>query len=309
MDSGGWRFPQAENLQRAGRFQDLAVALHRLLCYFITVNLIHALIFLVTSLGLLAAAPVRPARLLLGNEVLAREGFKPLLGKRVGLLTNPSGVNREGKSTIEVLRQAPGIRLVALFAPEHGVRGTMPAGKEFPDAVDPQSGLPVYSLYGPGPVRKPTPKMLQQIDVLVYDLQDVGCRSYTFISTMGLAMESCGEVGVEFVVLDRPNPTGGLRVEGPGLDPRYKSLVSQWDIPYAYGLTCGELARMINGEKWIRKPCKLTVVPMKGWRRNMVWADTGLGWIPTSPMIPTDRSATHYTALGLLGEKIGRAHV
>lgn len=249
-----------------------------------------------------AGIPVKSSPMLLGSEVLAQQGFKPLVGKRIGLLTNPSGVNRQGRSTIDVLRESPGLRLVALFAPEHGVRGTILAGKEFPDAVDSQTGLPVFSLYGPGPTRKPTAKMLQQIDVLVYDLQDVGCRSYTFISTMGLAMEACGEAGVEFVVLDRPNPIGGIRVEGPGLDPRFKSLVSQWDVPYAYGLTCGELARMINGEKWIKTPCKLTVIPMRGWKRHMIWADTGLKWVPTSPMVPTDRSAMHYTALGLLGE-------
>lgn len=240
--------------------------------------------------------------MLLGSEVLASEDFKMLKGKRVGLLTNLSGANRRGVSTVELLRRASGVKLSALFAAEHGLRGDIPAGTEFADTLDARTGLPLFSLYGPGPTRKPTGKMLKEIDTLVYDLQDVGCRSYTFISTMGLAMESCGEAGVEFVVLDRPNPIGGVRVEGPGLDPRFRSLVSQWSVPYAYGLTCGELARMVRAEKWIKFPCKLTVVPMKGWKRSMVWRDTGLRWIPTSPMIPNAGSAMHYSALGLLGE-------
>ncbi|MBM3825067.1 MAG: DUF1343 domain-containing protein [Verrucomicrobia bacterium] len=253
------------------------------------------------TLGL-HAAPAPVPLLQLGSEALEASQFKALQGKRVGLLTHQAGLNRRGRSTVELLKGAPGVKLAALFAPEHGLRGDIPAGTEFGDTLDVRTGLPLFSLYGPGPVRKPTPKMLRGLDVLVYDMQDVGCRSYTFISTMGLSMESCAESGVEFMVLDRPNPIGGVRVEGPGLDPRYRSLVSQWNIPYAYGLTCGELARMIVGERWIKPGLKLTVVPMKGWKRAMVWKDTGLRWVPTSPKIPTPGSATHYTALGLLGE-------
>lgn len=248
------------------------------------------------------AGKVVVPQLQLGSEALEASLFKALQGKRVGLLTNRSGVNRRGQSTIELLRRAPGVQLSALFAPEHGLSGDIPAGTEFGDTLDVRTGLRLYSLYGPGPIRRPTPKMLQGLDVLVYDIQDVGCRSYTFISTMGLAMEACAENKVEFVVLDRPNPIGGVRVEGPGLDPRFRSLVSQWSIPYAYGLTCGELARMIVGEQWIKPGCRLSVVPMKGWKRSMVWKDTGLRWTPTSPKIPTPGSAMHYTALGLLGE-------
>jgi uncharacterized protein YbbC (DUF1343 family)/LysM repeat protein len=239
----------------------------------------------------------------LGNEVLAADGFKELQGKRVGLITNPSGINHRGEPTIEVLRKVRGVRLVALFGPEHGLDGRAAAGELIGHRVDQLTGLPVYSLYGA--TRKPTPAMLKGLDALVYDLQDTGVRSYTFISTMGLAMEACAEAGIEFVVLDRPNPLGGERVEGPMVEEPFRSFVSQWDIPYVYGLTCGELARMINGEGWIRKPCRLTVVPMRGWRRTMVWSDTGLPWVPPSPRILHPDSPLYNAATGLFGEIAG----
>ncbi|HVY71125.1 MAG TPA: DUF1343 domain-containing protein [Verrucomicrobiae bacterium] len=252
-------------------------------------------------IAFLLATAALSAQVQLGSEALAAGGFKELQGKRVGLLTNPSGVNRAGRSTIELLRNAPGVKLVALFAPEHGLNAEIPAGTEFLDSTNAATGLPVFSLYGRGPTRKPTPKMLAGLDALVYDIQDIGCRSYTFISTMGLAMEACGQAGVEFVVLDRPNPLGGLRAEGPPLDPRFRSHVGQWEIPYVYGLTCGELAKMINGERWIKTPCKLTVIRMNGWQRSMTWKETGLKWVATSPKITSPEAATGYAALGLLG--------
>jgi uncharacterized protein YbbC (DUF1343 family) len=226
--------------------------------------------------------------------------FAELRGKKVGLLTNPSGVNRQLESTIEMLRAAPGVNLTALFGPEHGIYGDVPAGDKVESRTDPRTGLPVYSLYGA--TRKPTPEMLKGLNALVYDLQDTGCRSYTFISTMGVAMEACAENGVEFVVLDRPNPLGGERVEGPLVEEKFRSFVSKWNVPYVYGLTCGELARMINGEGWIKQSCKLTVVPMKGWKRSMVWRDTGLPWVPTSPHVPHGDSPLFYVATGMLGE-------
>ena len=239
---------------------------------------------------------------MLGDDAVATNGFAPLLGRRIGLITNPSGVNGHLESMVDVLRMAKGVKLTALFGAEHGVYGDIPAGQEFTNRLDRRTQLPIYSLYGPGPTRKPTPAMLKGLDALVYDLQDTGCRSYTFISTMGQAMEACGEAGVEFIVLDRPNPLGGERVEGPRLDPRFRSFVGRWDVPYVYGLTCGELARMINGEKWISHPCKLTVIPLQGWRRSMVWRDTGLAWIPTSPHVPHGDSPLYQVATGLLGE-------
>src|SRR5213592_2906852 len=217
--------------------------------------------------GILALVPEAPAQVQLGSDVLAANGFKELQGKRVGLITNPSGVNRSGESTIDLLRRAPGVKLVALFGPEHGVYGDVKAGELIAERTDRRTGLAVHSLYGA--TRKPSPAMLKGLEALVYDLQDTGVRSYTFISTMGLAMEACAEAEVEFVVLDRPNPLGGERVEGPMVDDRFRSFVGQWNIPYAYGMTCGELAQMINGEGWLRKRCKLTVIPMNGWRRSM----------------------------------------
>jgi uncharacterized protein YbbC (DUF1343 family) len=240
------------------------------------------------------------AEVRLGNEVLAAGHFKALQGKRVGLLTNPSGVNRHLQSTIEVLQAAPGVKLVALFGAEHGVYGDVGAGEKVDNRVDARTGLPAYSLYGK--THKPTPEMLQGLDALVYDLQDTGCRSYTFISTMGVAMEACGEAGIEFVVLDRPDPLGGERIEGPMLEEGFRSMVGRWKVPYVYGLSCGELAQMINGEGWIKKPCRLTVVPMKGWKRSMVWPDTGLPWVPSSPHVPHGESALYQVATGMLGE-------
>lgn len=243
------------------------------------------------------------AEVQLGSDVLAADKFRVLQGKRVGLLTNPSGVNRRGVWSVDLLRSAPGVHLVALYGPEHGLYGKIKAGDKVEGGKDKRTGLPVHSLYGTA--RKPTPEMLKGLDVLVYDLQDTGTRSYTYISTMGLAMEACAEAGLEFVVLDRPNPLGGTRVEGPRVEDAFRSFIGRWDIPYVYGMTCGELARMINGERWISTRCRLTVVPMKGWARSQTWRDTGLSWVATSPNIPNVDAVLGYPALGLLGEVAG----
>jgi len=242
------------------------------------------------------------AQVLTGIDVLESEKFATLRGKRVGLFSNPTGINRRGEPTWKVLRGAPGVKLVALFGAEHGFDGRARAGVEVRDSVHGPTGLPIYSLYGPGPVRRPTARMLQDIDVLVYDFQDTGCRSYTYISSLGLAMEACASNGVAVVVLDRPNPLGGQRVEGPGLDPRFKSFVGHWPMPYVYGLTPGELARMIQGEGWIRGRCALTVVPLRGWSRTMTWNDTKLTWIPSSPNVPRGDTPLYLVATGVLGE-------
>lgn len=240
------------------------------------------------------------AEVKLGNEVLAGKNFKVLQNKRVGLITNPSGVNRDLASTIDVLRTAPGVKLAALFGPEHGIYGDVPAGDKIQSRTDERTGLPAHSLYGA--THKPTPEMLKGLDALVYDLQDTGCRSYTYISTMGVAMEACAEAGIEFIVLDRPNPLGGERIEGPLVQDQFRSFVGRWDVPYVYGMTCGELARMINGESWIKARCKLSVVPLKGWKRSMVWRDTGLPWVPTSPHVPHGESPLFQVATGMMGE-------
>ena len=235
-----------------------------------------------------------------GIEVLKNSNFKLLEGKRVGLITNPTGVDNQLKSTIDILHEAPNVNLVALFGPEHGVRGDVHAGDHVDNSSDPTTGLPVGSLYGK--TRKATPDMLKGIDVLVYDIQDIGCRSFTYISTMGLAMEAAAENNIEFVVLDRPNPLGGLKVEGNLAEDEYISFVSQFKIPYLYGLTCGELAQMLNEENMLAKQCKLTVVKMKGWKRKMDYTQTGLQWIPSSPHIPHAHSAFFYPVSGIVGE-------
>ena len=235
-----------------------------------------------------------------GIDVLSENGFELLLGKRVGLVTNPTGVDRELNSTIDILHKH--VNLTALFGPEHGVRGDYSAGDHVSDQVDPQTGVPVYSLYGKN--RKPSAEVLENVDVIVYDIQDIGARSYTYISTMGLVMEAAAELGKEVVVLDRPNPLNGNRVEGPLVEEGYHSFVSQYKIPYLYGLTCGELAIYLNAEGLLKGGvrCKLRVVPMKGWTREMTFDQTGLQWVPTSPHIPDYRTAFYYPATGIIGE-------
>ena len=246
-----------------------------------------------------------------GIEVLRDRGFDELKGKRVGLVTNPSGVDRYLNSTVDILFNAPGIELVALYGPEHGVRGDVYAGGKVTDTKDEATGLPVYSLYGS--TRKPTPQMLEGIDVIVYDIQDVGARSYTFISTLGLVMEACAAKGIEVMVLDRPNPLGGNKIEGCYVEQPFNSFVSQYRIPYIYGLTVGELAVMINeeglnrGQLGDQEPvrCKLTVIPMEGWKRDMLYEDTGLPWVLPSPNIPFKDTPLYYSASGICGELYG----
>ncbi|MCE0496833.1 MAG: DUF1343 domain-containing protein [Methylacidiphilales bacterium] len=249
---------------------------------------------------LAAGAPsVKP-----GIDVLEERQFDQLKGLRVGLITNATGIDSRGQSTVDVLRNAPGVKLVALFGPEHGVYGSDYAGQYVASSIDERTGLPVYSLYGP--TRKPTPEMLKGIDVLVYDIQDIGCRSYTFISTMGLAMEAAGEAGIKFYVLDRPDPLNGDRVEGMMPAAGFRNFECEWSIPYVYGMTPGELAYMIEESPgWIKKKPKLTIVPMTGWYRSMSWPETGLMWVPTSPNIPTAETALNYVPTGFLGEAGG----
>jgi uncharacterized protein YbbC (DUF1343 family) len=243
-----------------------------------------------------------PVRVKPGIEVLRERGFDILKGKKVGLITNPTGISSDLEQTVDILHNAPGVNLVALFGPEHGVRGDVEGGKEINGFNDSRTGLPVYSLYGR--TRKPTKDMLRGIDVLVYDIQDIGVRSYTYISTLGLAMEAAAENNVTFVVLDRPDPLTGTRVEGPMLNLKFKSFIGAYQIPYVYGLTAGELAEMINMEGWLHNAvkCKLVVVPMEGWKRSMWWDETGLPWVPTSPHIPHSTTPMFYVMTGLLGE-------
>ena len=252
---------------------------------------------LAAAVALGTAAQVKP-----GVEVLRDRGFDILQGKRVGLITNPSGVDNKLQSTIDILHSAPGVELKALYGPEHGVRGDVHAGDHVDNAVDPATGVTMYSIYGK--YRKPTPEMLDSIDVLVYDIQDNGCRSFTFISTMGLAMEACAELGKDFVVLDRPNPAGANKIEGCIVEDSCFSFVSQFPIPYLYGLTPGELATYLNEEGLLPdgRKVNLTVVPMEGYDRSMTFGDTGLPWVLPSPHQPNAESALYYPATGILGE-------
>lgn len=270
---------------------------------------------LLTILLCLASALEASAVVKTGLEVLVESDFAVLQGKRVGLVTNPTGVDRSLNSTVDILYNAPNVSLVALFGPEHGVRGDIQAGGYVAQSTDKKTGLPIYSLYGS--TRKPTAKMLQGLDVVVYDIQDNGCRSYTFISTLGLVMQACAEAGIEVIVLDRPNPLGGRKVEGSFVESGYFSFVSMYEIPYVYGLTVGELAVMLNEEGMVRgqngretpRKCRLTVVPMEGWDRDMTFTDTGLPWVPTSPNIPHPQTAFCYPASGIIGELGGYLNI
>jgi uncharacterized protein YbbC (DUF1343 family) len=241
----------------------------------------------------------------LGIEVLRDNNFDILKGKRVGLITNPTGVDSRLKSTADILFESKNVNIIAFFAPEHGIRGDFYAGDQVENEIDKKTNLPVYSLHGK--TRKPTPEMLAGIDVLVYDIQDIGSRSYTYISTLGLAMEAAAENNVEFVVLDRPNPLGGEKMEGVVTRKGFFSFVSQFAIPYVHGLTVGELAKFLNGEKMLKNgvQCKLTVIEMQGWTRDMDFRDTGLPWVMSSPHIPHAESTFFYPISGILGELYG----
>lgn len=266
---------------------------------------------LIAALEITMAPAASAQRVLTGIDVLESNGFAQLQGKRIGLVTNPTGVDRYLNSTIDVLNSAPGVELVALFGPEHGVRGNAHAGEHIEgQAVDPRTGIPIFSLYGK--TRLPSAEQFQGLDAIVYDIQDIGCRSYTYISTMGNVMKVAACEGVEMIILDRPNPLGGLKIEGPGVEDTLISFVGQYDIPYIYGLTCGELATLLNEEGMLTVKdsrgqdstvrCRLTVVPMEGWTRDMDFSATGLLWVPSSPHIPTVDAAYLYPATGILGE-------
>lgn len=254
---------------------------------------------IIVAMLLLVGMCAQGANVKTGIEVLREDGFKILEGKRVGLTTNPTGVDSKLQSTIDILWQAENVNLVALYGPEHGVRGNVHAGDHVDNEVDKKTGLKMYSLYGK--TKKPNKEMMDEIDVMVYDIQDNGCRSYTYISTLGMLMEACIEHGKELVVLDRPNPLGGEKIEGNLVEDGYISFVSQFKIPYLYGQTPGELALYLNATDYENK-CKLHVVEMKGWKRDMTWEETGLEWIVASPHVPQGKSAVFYPVTGIFGE-------
>jgi uncharacterized protein YbbC (DUF1343 family) len=252
--------------------------------------------------------PAHPV--MLGIDVLQADGFAAVRGKTIGLLTHAAGVNMHGVSTIDVLRHAPGVHLACLFSAENGLGGEYPSGKNYTDHVDARTGLMVHSLYN-GVSYRPTRTQLAGLDAVVIDLQDIGSRSYTFVSAMRFCMEGCFESNVEVIVLDRPNPLGGLKVDGPPLDPSLVSYVGAFRVPYVHGLTIGELATMakeapgvLNVSDAVRASGHLTVIPMRGWRRSMLWPDTRLAWVPTSPYVPDFSAVEGYpmTGLGQVGE-------
>lgn len=242
-----------------------------------------------------------PSPIATGAEVLAASGFAALAAKRVGLITNQTG-RVGGNHLADLLSKAPNVKLTAIFAPEHGFRGAVEAGARVRDDVDTKTGAPVFSLYGA--TKKPTPSMLRNVDVLVFDIQDIGARFYTYISTMGLAMQAAAAARIPFIVLDRPNPLGGEYVSGFVLEPGLRSFVGQYPIPIVHGLTVGELARMIKGEKWLDglDGLDLRVVEMQGWKRSMRWPQLQRAWVATSPNIPTFESALVYPGIGIVGE-------
>ncbi|MCM8829133.1 MAG: DUF1343 domain-containing protein [Candidatus Omnitrophica bacterium] len=231
-----------------------------------------------------------------GLEVLKERDFDILKGKRVGLITNQTGIDKNFYSIVDILRSKEGINLVAIFAPEHGFLGGVQG--DISDSIESKTKIPVYSLYGS--TRTIPDEKLKDIDVIVFDIQDIGSRSYTYISTMKLAMEQAAKSQKEFVVLDRPNPVNGIIVDGPVLESRFISFIGTAEIPYVHGMTIGELALYFNSELKIN--CNLTVVPMKGWKRTMAWNDTGLVWVPTSPHIPESDTPLYYPITGVIGE-------
>jgi uncharacterized protein YbbC (DUF1343 family) len=235
----------------------------------------------------------------LGVDVLLAPGsthLEPLVGKRIGLITNPSGVDGHLVPTADRLARDPRLQLVQLYGPEHGIRGEVPAGDPVEDARDPVTGLPVQSLYGR--TRRPTPESLAGVDALLFDIQDIGSRTYTYISTLGEAMRACAEHRKPLWVLDRPNPIGGLLTEGPVMPEQWRNFIGWGPMPITHGMTVGEVARFFNATLGIG--CDLQVVPMRGWRREMTWADTGLTWTQTSPHIPGVRQAHLYVATGMV---------
>lgn len=271
-------------LSRCSTFASAALAQHAW----------RALLALALTLGATLAAR---AQVTLGVERLLGDAIDLVEGKRVGLITNPAGVDSKLVPTVDRLARDPRLKLVRLFGPEHGIRGDAPAGDAVQDAVDPVTTLPVTSLYGK--TRRPPRETLAGLDVLVIDLQDVGSRTYTYVSTVGEALRAAAEIDLPVVVLDRPNPLGGLRFEGPVIEEEFQSFIGWGPVPVTHGLTIGEVARLWRDTEQL--DVELTVVAMQGWKRSMTWSDTGLTWVPTSPHIPRTLQAQLYVCTGMLG--------
>ncbi|MCY8936644.1 DUF1343 domain-containing protein [Peribacillus frigoritolerans] len=251
---------------------------------------------IVSSKSVTAVKEKKKQKVSPGIEVLLKEEKNVLSGKKVGLITNPTGIDSNLASIVDLLHDDPDIHLTALFGPEHGVRGDAQAGASVEYYIDEKTGLPVYSLYGK--TKKPTPEMLKDVEVLVFDIQDVGTRYYTYIYTMAYAMEAAKENDIPFIVLDRPNPQGGESVDGPVLEPEFSSFVGLYPIPLKHGMTVGELATLFNKE--FKIGADLKVIKMKGWKRDMDYDDTGLPFVLPSPNMPAVSTTFVYPATGLI---------
>ncbi|HEX7057053.1 MAG TPA: DUF1343 domain-containing protein [Bacilli bacterium] len=234
-------------------------------------------------------------KVLAGIDCLQSEARHLLKNKKIGLITNPTGIDSRFQSTIEICASLQDARLTALFACEHGIRGDKQAGMLLADETDKQLNIPVFSLYGKN--KRPQQYMLEHLDVLIFDIQDLGVRFYTYLTTLIYAMEACARFGKKLMVLDRPNPLGGLKAEGGILQPGYESMVGAWSVPYQTGLTVGEFANLVNEEAAIG--CDLHVVPLQNWRREMEFDETGLPWLPPSPNMPTIDTARVYPGMCL----------
>lgn len=246
--------------------------------------------------GHLDAGTLPPAKVVLGDEVFLQSAWHDLHGRCVGVITNQTGVTSRLVNIVDAIKANGHICIKAIYSPEHGLRGDRPAGAYVSSYVDKRTGLPVFSLYGPQ--RHPTAAMLRGVDVLLFDIQDVGARAYTYVSTMAYAMEAAKKYGKSIWILDRPNPIGGSIVEGPVLDPRYRSFIGLYPIAMRHGMTIGELAEMFNRHFGIG--ARLRVIKMRGWHRWMLWPDTGLQWVQTSPNIPEWSTTLVYPCTGLL---------
>ena len=235
-----------------------------------------------------------------GLDLIKSEDFKSLAGKRVGVITNHTGLTKEGRHIVDLLSEAENVDLVAIFGPEHGVRGVEPDGKFVDSQTDPATGIPVYSLYASS--KRPTEEMIAQIDVLLFDIQDVGARFYSYTYTMALAMEAAALNGKDFIVLDRPNPITGSKIEGPLLQPGFESFIGMVPIPIRYGMTVGELALLFKGEGWIEgaDSLHLEVLKMQGWKRKLWFDQTDVPWVGPSPSMPTLATATVYPGTCLI---------
>jgi uncharacterized protein YbbC (DUF1343 family) len=262
-------------------------------------NYYKKIIILLVGVGIMTAGNLLEARVYTGIEVFMKYYTNIVRGKRVGLITNPTGVDGQLNSTADIFKRDPRINLVALFAPEHGIRGNVAAGENFRTGRDPNTGLPIYSLYG-GKDHRPPAGSLNKVDILIYNIQDVGGRPYTYIWHLAECMSAAAEAGKQVIVLDVPNPLGAKSIDGPIREEKYKSFIALYPVPYVYGMTVGELARMLKGLFKIN--CRLTVVPMLNYRRGMNWEQTGLPWVPTSPMVPSAQAACCFSITGSIGE-------